>query len=116
MLDRIQQRHEVEGVGEEGQLVAAPLHDGQAALLCHRQRARVVVDAEDLPVLGQVVRHVAGAAADIEDLAYLPRHGRPDLGVEVLQNGPGAPGEPGMLIFFEHGQNRCSHKFPIDRG
>ena len=71
VLDRVEQRHKVKGVVGKGQFVAGALHDGQPALLRHRERAKVVVDAKDFAVVGQVVRHVAGAAADIEHFAHL---------------------------------------------
>jgi hypothetical protein len=53
--------------------------------------------------MGQVVRHIAGPAADVKNLARLAWLPGTEFGIQILLNRPCPPGKPGMAIFFQNG-------------
>ena len=101
-----------EGRVVKGQVVGAAFLDLQTTLARHLQRPGVRVDTGDLAVVRQMVRHVAGAAANIQDALVQPRA---HVAVQINKDRPGAAGKPPVFVFFQNYIHRGVHHFRIHR-
>jgi len=103
MLDDIERGDEIERrvvKGDAARGIALP--HVIAARARHRDGARVHFDPLHASIAREVVNHIPRAATNVQHVALAPRH----IGVEQIQERPGACGKPPVMVFREF-SNRC---------